>query len=770
MTNRIFSATLSLAASLALLAGVSSATPVFQCPSQADPNVPPGCGPVSPIRRAWGGKIASSCFRAGTPPRLWLGEDGGRIRLSTDGGVTWTEQEVPVAVRGRVRGIYFLGDGLRGWAVTSDGYLLKTVDGGTCWTVLSHFTEASGEDAELFDVYFFGPSRGTVAGEHFLKSTGDGGAHWSDDFVAIDLCAAEVYALDLVGTSSSYLAVASLEPGPILYKTIDSGGWQVAYSPAPQSGGLCSGLIETWAVDIAPGSTPADAVVYAVSGQGNHCGAVYRGEFTAAGWCWQTEGHDCQGSTPSPSCAPFPTEDRFACPLDAAGWDHYESLYGVYALNRDTAVAVGYGGSIVSRVGGGPGCQPGEWIDLTDRQYFSTAPLITITGDDVNQAWAGGTFGDLRLIDLSALNTFVADPAPLQDICIGPATPQTPRPYVGLGPQTPWRLNGLWFSSASTGWAVGQIGRIARWNDTASTWEHVRAECAGVPSAHLNGIVFADAVRGVAVGNRIAFADMPTVYFTRTGGSCAGDWSPLHTLPPPSAGRGDLFDVEVRPNVTPPEFWAVGGGNPAGPTGGVPYALRVHRATTWTLEDVSPFGTPGTLLQGIEFFGGTKAHIAIVVGGAPGNGQVWHLDVSGSSPVWTPIALAGPEPSFQDVAVAGDQAWICSVSNGTTAVVLHNPDFHANPGAFSHVISAEAAAGNVNLNVIDAVPSGGVVEVMIGGTQGALVHSLDGVNFSALDSETHKPIRGLSYPVAGRAWIMGSPAEFDDPDSITLRY
>src|SRR6185503_10978605 len=444
------------------------------------PFTPSAPCPPSQVTKAWGGRTYSSFHRRlGTPPNhtdfLWAGEDGGRISLSTDEGVTWTNQPVPRGVKGEVRGMYFLDDALTGWAVTSDGWVLSTIDGGGCWQQLSYLTYCD-EGAELFDVYFFGPLRGFLGGGHVLKSTIDGGVTWTNEPVdnAYPLCVintdAEVYAFDVAGGLVDYMAVAATEPGQILYRTEAMSEWEIVLPllPGPCPGPLAHS-IESWDIDIAPGGTPSDGVAYVAMGQGNPCGAIFRLEYHHSGgspvWTWTQEFHECPSPPPAPCRVTTPTTtDVIDCSITGAGNGLFEALYSMYAVDQNVAITVGYGAGIFRR-----DPATATWREISDRQYFSTAPLGTVVGNGAGKAWLFGEFGDARVLDLNAPFLFQADNPIL------PIPP--PRPFSPLAPQTGWRLGELWFSSATTGWGAGQLGRIVRWDDAHSTWVHVRSAC-----------------------------------------------------------------------------------------------------------------------------------------------------------------------------------------------------------------------------------------------------------------------------------------------------
>jgi photosystem II stability/assembly factor-like uncharacterized protein len=97
----------------------------------------------------------------------------GHILISTDGGETWQQQEVPT--RAMLTGVYFHDRNL-GWAVGHDSVILRTSDGGTTWEIVNWAPE---DEAPLFDVWFSDADNGFAIGAYgtFMVSS-DGGETW----------------------------------------------------------------------------------------------------------------------------------------------------------------------------------------------------------------------------------------------------------------------------------------------------------------------------------------------------------------------------------------------------------------------------------------------------------------------------------------------------------------------------------------------------------------------------------------------------------------
>jgi photosystem II stability/assembly factor-like uncharacterized protein len=85
--------------------------------------------------------VRTSLGRLGGPDTVWISEDGGRIRHTRDGGVTWIAQVTPRSVADQLHSIFFLKDLLHGWAVGARGHVIATTDGGGTWNVVARIAD-----------------------------------------------------------------------------------------------------------------------------------------------------------------------------------------------------------------------------------------------------------------------------------------------------------------------------------------------------------------------------------------------------------------------------------------------------------------------------------------------------------------------------------------------------------------------------------------------------------------------------------------------------
>jgi photosystem II stability/assembly factor-like uncharacterized protein len=90
---------------------------------------------------------------------------------TTDGGNHWQPQ-----TSGSSSWLYSVcfTDAMNGWAIGSNGTILRTLDGGESWV-----SQHSGSTNYLSSVYFYDTSTGWVVGsEGIILKTVDGGTHW----------------------------------------------------------------------------------------------------------------------------------------------------------------------------------------------------------------------------------------------------------------------------------------------------------------------------------------------------------------------------------------------------------------------------------------------------------------------------------------------------------------------------------------------------------------------------------------------------------------
>lgn len=186
-----------LAASVSAPAGAAGFADVLDTPSQASPLAAKS--------------LLQAVAKAGN--RLVAVGQRGHIVVSTDGGASWKQSQVPVS--SDLTAVYFLDD-KQGWAVGHDGVVLHTADGGERWEVQltgravndallaamqrkvaaepgsgeakALLAEAQrykeqGADKPFLDVWFADASNGFVVGAYnLIFRTRDGGKAWEPWF------------------------------------------------------------------------------------------------------------------------------------------------------------------------------------------------------------------------------------------------------------------------------------------------------------------------------------------------------------------------------------------------------------------------------------------------------------------------------------------------------------------------------------------------------------------------------------------------------------
>ncbi|NTW24845.1 MAG: T9SS type A sorting domain-containing protein [Lentimicrobium sp.] len=118
-----------------------------------------------------------------------------------------------------------------GWAVGSDGTILKTINGGDTWVL-----KTSGVANDLYSVHFIDPLTGFAVSYGELLKTTDGGDHWVVQDTVINAGLATIF---FIGSDTGFIAGT----GRIL-KTTDNGETWIK-----QNGFGCFGVKSFWATD-----------------------------------------------------------------------------------------------------------------------------------------------------------------------------------------------------------------------------------------------------------------------------------------------------------------------------------------------------------------------------------------------------------------------------------------------------------------------------------------------------------------------------------------
>ena len=499
--------------------------------------------------------------------REWTVEDGGRIRSRTITGGSagaWAFQPVPDAVRDTLRRIFFLDDGLTGWAVGMDGQWVTTADGGATWHLQPQIrddtdgdpAQSSGPPQELWDIQFTDPQNGWLLGIHDLWWTADGGVHWMRATLngvpatGPGLPVVEWYSLDVVARpDGGFLGLACGEPGLVLRAKgdlLDLRTWDVVFDARSlcASGGLvgCEQTIcEQVDVDVEPAAyEPWDVEIsnrldhqlaLMVGGIGVQCGLA----FSSAddGLTWKRDPHECE------CCKNCNGDSAYHCGGGLPGTPKrhcgMKTLYGVGLLDADgTGIAVGYNGQQLVRKSGA--VAPGVW---EDRSVFASpfagtgGVVYPLVGADA----CNGSQTTGRSL-LTGFGGYLREAHASADA------------WFDTAEASPWRIRDAFFISPGEGWQVGQFGRIGHTLDGGVHWTpDVPLPAPATPE--LMAITFApDGLHGVAVGD-VGSSGKPHILVTDTAGTQG--WQTIQNVP----GNQDLRDVAWAQYD---RFWAVGDG------------------------------------------------------------------------------------------------------------------------------------------------------------------------------------------------------------------
>ena len=677
--------------------------------------------PNTTFEHLWGGVLYS--IFALDQNDIWTSEDGGRIRRSSDGGQTWKFQKTPDEVRAGLHRVFFRTSTTQqkvGWVVSEDGYLLHTNDGGQTWKVVQRFgdPQVPGEFAELWDVFFISDTLGWIAGKNILKRTTDGGSTWNDVQVATPQTDLEFYRFAFHGDASSFIGLVAGEPGIILVTT-DGVLWNVSYDEELAPEPLVPEnpeAFEIWDVAFVPGTTHA----VAVGGKGNSQGYILESDF------------DAQGNPVTPWAQVIPPKPIF-------------TIYALTALGNGNMAACGYAGDMLKRDASG-------WTlthESACNTHLTTGPLLGATsayhGGPVNPGQLTACF--CGLWEEVRMSTDGGE-------C-----------WTSQSPGQTWRLRGLWFKvlqSGTTGWAVGQLLRIARTMDGGKTWieKHLAYPpfTGSVPkkiNSSLNAVaanagdnrIVAVGVKGYIVrGQRVSPPSLPPEQ---------EEWSFQYQDPPVvSVELKDVAWVRAAEEV----FWAVGNAKTVLRTmdGGVTWTpISVHQDTHWT--SVTDNGDGQLYLAGNDTSGkpvGYKVNNPAVA--SPGS-----LDMI--SLAWDAIAELNGVGVERIAAFQGEVFIVGTNSTGTGFAGIYDES----ASQVHHVYDSEIAP----LRSVACIPGpnesaqSGMTLCFAGGDDGAFLY-FDGVSWIEMKTGTSEDIVDLALPKPSSGWAVGNGLG----DSIILSF
>lgn len=511
----------------ALVAGlVLMGTPLAPAQQQVPecPYVPPSTSDPGTFDHTWAGLVFSVCTIDGL--QVWTGEDGGRIRHRHPTTGLWTFTPVPHQVRGTIRKIHMLENQIHGWAVSEDGWILCTPDGGNTWATNARMEGSFGlqEWEDLYGIWMAPDgTRGVLLGTRGIWFTENGGYCWERSVIQrldsqgtpVDVdqpsyfnpqdYSTALYSLAVRfdshdvggGVVEEFLGLAVGKPGVVLRSDDFGQTWLETLDirsdpslPGLMTGGLaCLAPLQreydSW--DVAIGSHGSEPLALVVGGRETACGLILAS--VDDGFTWSFERHECEGD-PNLTCASNPLYEP-AGPTHDYRHQTLKTLYGV-AIFDDTngAVAVGYNGQhLVRDLVSTGGSTQAIWRDRSVFGPPESDPVQTVLNPLWRTAVAQGT-------DIAWLTGIGGHARRTQD------AGQTWE-HVLLG--EPYRTRAVYLKSNAPGpdrgWIVGQGYRVAYTDDGGETWTQGTPDPVWAPACYLQDITFAGNLEhGVAVG------------------------------------------------------------------------------------------------------------------------------------------------------------------------------------------------------------------------------------------------------------------------------
>lgn len=757
--------------------------------------------------------------------RVWTGEDGGRVRYGTAQfdalaglwTIDWTFAQVPFAVRGILRGLHMLSDGLRGWAVSSDGWVIKTIDGGQSWTLAERIAGAFGLTPweNLYDVWFDENGiDGWIVGHHGIWYSDSGGICWQPANIFDDggnpLTAQEVqgwvmelYAIDIrtggdyydcadPPAHSPFLGIVVGQPGWI-FRSLDYGrNWTLVFNAfldlCPSldtadclrgTGGSACGQpsvkpwFEFWDVQFSPDPTSSLALV--VGGVGNNCGLVLASP--DLGCTWGREYHECHPLFGDPllNCAQAPEYNQALPPFRHKV---FKTLYGVVLdpLN-ETGIASGYNGQHLRRdflADGTPiwrdrssFAKPEQWL-MNASLDVTIFPLLPVAlGRIGNQRldWIGGMGGHIR------------------NSHDGGDTWGHVAPGDGL------RLRDVWFKpndqpqSEDVGWRAAAHFNLEYSDNGGSTWSRIGAPSRVFPSTEtLTSIAFAaNGLNRVMVGTSMPGPNPsdpregPRILRTDGFGLTSSWQIPVQVTyaTPPGAAEYEaaaLHRAAWAKDAGNQHFWAVGdkGLVLRSTDGGVTWSqllLPLPQHLDLKLRGVAAAG-PNTLVAvGCE--GGDENCI-----GGQGVAYAWN----GTG--WNPIVVDAEIEVLTDVAIRGSQVFAVGtrvLPGGARrgAVLRYDPPTNAflpfTPAVPMDLVPCAVANVALADHVLTQVEVTSNYDLWIGGVCGLLwQYAQASGSWIEHKSQTSADVRGMMFLSPSRGYVTADGGE--GVNQVLVRY
>ena len=331
----------------------------------------------------------------------------GKILHTTDGGQTWVTQTSGITTA--LRGVSFT-DVNNGTAVGAGGKILRTTDGGNTWVI-----QTSGTTSFLYSVSFTDSANGTAVGAlGTIRRTTDAGTTWTAQTSIVTGILWSVYFAD----TDHGTAVG--DDQKIIHTTDGGATW----TPQVSQGGGLGALYGVSFVDVNNGWNV-----------GSQLGETIQ-HTTDGGNTWTSQ-----------------------------FFEIYPTLYGISAIDQNTAVAVGLVGSILGTTNGGA-----TWINQVHGTQNVLGPVVFTSA---NVGYVGGTYGLIEKTTDGG-QTWIDQNSGV----------------------TSSMFYGMYFVNENVGTAVSAGGDIVRTTNGGSTWN---VQSSGTTD-FLFGVAFTDINHGFVSG------------------------------------------------------------------------------------------------------------------------------------------------------------------------------------------------------------------------------------------------------------------------------
>ena len=417
-----------------------------------------------------------------------------KILYTGDGGTNWAVQTPPEGFTEPLASVYF-ADANTGWAIGSTGGLINTVNGGTTWTSIS---DLGGNPTKI---QFADASNGWIStnNSNVLKTT-NGGTSWT----TIQVDSINDLGLYNVHFISTTVGIASGDNGNI-YKTSDGGVAWTSISTGPRGS-----LQDSFFINANTGYTAGTGgLIFKTANGGSTWTAQNSGIVNTLNSIYF---YDSNNGWIAGSTGLILKTTNGGTNWSAATTDINDNLNGIYFINSTTGWAVGENGRIIKTTNGGDGWSTqttGITQTINDIQCLSATDCYAVAnsgnGNDsmlLTTTNGGTTWTATEITDgwEQTLNSVFFLNSSLGWV----ASASDGIKYTTNGGST-WStsLTGestiydIYFTDASTGWMV-KSSSILQSNNGGSTWNSIRDEW----GADLRGINFSSATSGYAVGDK----------------------------------------------------------------------------------------------------------------------------------------------------------------------------------------------------------------------------------------------------------------------------